>query len=654
MSDAHEPPKLHKRHLAAVFAVVLAVAAAVVWSSLDASRQVAEKSEALVRQHVPELRAISDLQGVMNLRVRQLYLYYATAASADYGGFAPLAEAFAGHLGRLLALGPPPGELPVLQDRVAAFEASVVAFHREMSRGQDRDWDRLRDHLADAQGAAEVVDRVLGRWQEDTRRRAGDGARLTLQEVARMNRLQLGFSAGVMVMAAFFLVTWYQRFQDHARIYHRAYHEWVTGLPNRRRLEQAWGPGAPGPGNGPAETLLLVGLDRFQMVTGTFGHLVGDQLLVAVSRWIRGVLDPAAADTELYYLSPGVWLIRVRGLDPRAVEGLAARLLELSRTPMALEEREVNTSCSIGVTRYPEDGASIGELLSNGDAALRQAYRAGGHCYRCYEPGMGDQDAQRLSTESALRKAIEHDELVLHYQPKVDAHTGAVVGAEVLVRWQREGVLVYPGAFIPIAEQSALILPVGQWILARACRQWAQWRRQGRPQRSLAVNVSAQQFHRPDFPQRVADVLAATGMPPGMLELEITEAAAAEDPEQVIATMKRLKSIGVTLAVDDFGTGYSALAYLKRFPIDVLKVDQSFVRDIETSAQDRAIIDTILALARDLGLTVVAEGVESEAQRGWLRARGCQILQGYLFSPPLPSAGYLRYLGSAPGSTAPG
>lgn len=644
MPVSHEPPKLKKRHLVAVFVAVLVVAGAVVGLSLHAAAQVTEKSERLVQKHIPELRVISDLHRIMNLRVRQLYLYYATADSADYLRFVPLREDFHAHLARVLNIEPGHMDLPLLREQVARFEAEVRAFHDEMSKGSDRDWDQLRDELADAQEHAEAVDAVLMRWHEDTRKRASAGARLTLQEIKRMNLLQLGFSAAVMLMAAFFLVTWYKRFQDHARIYHGAYHEWVTGLPNRRRLEQSWEQRAFEEGATPPEALLLVGLDSLQMVTGTFGHLVGDQLLLAVSRWIQDVLAAAAADAELYYLLPGVWLIRIRGLDRAALDGLTQRLLQLSRHPMELDTREINTSCSIGLTWYPDDGTSIIDLLSHGDAALRQAYRAGGQCARDYVPSMREQDALRLSTESALRNALENDELVLHYQPKVNARSGDLVGAEVLVRWQRDGTLVYPGAFIPIAEQSALIIPVGEWILDRACRQWAQWQQEGIPPWPLAVNISAQQFHRPNFPQRVADILAATGMPASMLELEITEEAAAENPEQVIATMAELKSIGVTLAVDDFGTGYSSLAYLKRFPIDVLKIDRSFVRDIEGSRQDRSIIDTLLVLALDLGLKVVAEGVESEAQRDWLCQRECHVLQGYLFSRPLAADDYIGYI----------
>ena len=652
MPVSHEPPKLKKRHLVAVFVAVLVVAGAVVGLSLHAAAQVTEKSERLVQKHIPELRVISDLHRIMNLQVRQLYLYYATADSADYLRFVPLREDFHAHLARVLNIEPGHMDLPFLREQVARFEAEVRAFHDEMSKGSDRDWDQLRDELADAQEHAEAVDAVLMRWQEDTRKRASAGARLTLQEIKRMNLLQLGFSAAVMLMAAFFLVTWYKRFQDHARIYHGAYHEWVTGLPNRRRLEQSWEQRTFEEGATPPEALLLVGLDSLQMVTGTFGHLVGDQLLLAVSRWIQDVLAATAADAELYYLLPGVWLIRIprarSGRARRADAASAAAIPASDGTRHAGDQHQLQHWSDLVSRRWCVDHRLVESWRCGPAPSLPSGWAMRSRlCAQHARAGRASLVYGKRPTQRRMTKAhipTQRDELVLHYQPKVNARSGDLVGAEVLVRWQRDGTLVYPGAFIPIAEQSALIIPVGEWILDRACRQWAQWQQEGIPPWPLAVNISAQQFHRPNFPQRVADILAATGMPASMLELEITEEAAAENPEQVIATMAELKSIGVTLAVDDFGTGYSSLAYLKRFPIDVLKIDRSFVRDIEGSPQDRSIIDTLLVLALDLGLKVVAEGVESEAQRDWLCQRECHVLQGYLFSRPLAADDYIGYI----------
>lgn len=643
-----ESTVLLKRHLAAMFAAVLVVAGGVIWLSLDGATEVSRASRQLVHQHVPELRAIGDLQGVMNQRVRRLYLYYATADPQEGEALAALAPRFDAHLDTLTALAPAHADIAALRRVVERFEVDAQAFGQEMSLGATRDWDRLRDHLAAAQGHAEDADTILAGWREDIRARAAEGAHMALSQVARMKRLHVGFSIGVLLFSALVLVTWYKRMADQAEMRHRAYHDRLTGLPNRRLLEQDWEDDKGG-----VQAFMLVGLDRFQLVTGTFGHLVGDQLIVAVTAWLEGRLAACGQPCVLYYFSPGVWLIRMAADgDPDAPEHLATGLLTLSSATMDLADRRLNTSCSIGLTWYPQECDHLQGLLRNADAALRHAYHAGGQCLRSFDPEMKRCDEIRLSTESALRRALAEGELDLHFQPKVSARTGEQVGAEVLVRWWRDGEYVPPAVFIPVAEQSALIIPLGDWILAEACRRWAAWTRRGLVVPPLAVNISAQQFHRHDFPERVRDILREVAMPAGMLELEITEGVATENPDEVVEIMCRLKDIGVTLAIDDFGTGYSALSYLKRFPLDVLKVDQAFVRDMENSSHDMAIVNMVLTLARQLDLRVVAEGVETESQRRTLVTLGCDMLQGFLFSRPLAADDFTMGLADVPSRRA--
>ncbi|MEE9494117.1 MAG: GGDEF domain-containing phosphodiesterase [Gammaproteobacteria bacterium] len=323
---------------------------------------------------------------------------------------------------------------------------------------------------------------------------------------------------------------------------------------------------------------------------------------------------------------------------------VAGALLDLSVTPMRLQERELSVTCSIGMASVTGHAQSLDGLLKHADTALRDVMLAGGSSYLVYNDAMDNEAEQMLSIENDLRLAIQRNELELFYQPKIDPLDSRVACAEALLRWRKQGELVSPGVFIPIAEQTALIIPIGEWVLRTACEQWKQWSEDGLSCVPIAVNISAQQFRLADFPAQVQAILDSAGMPPQMLELEITEEAATGDQQQVIATMHALKGIGVTLAIDDFGTGYSSLSYLKHFPLDVLKVDQSFIREMLCSQDDQAIVEMIVSLAHRLAFKVVAEGVETVEQQRFLEALGCDLLQGFLFSRPLPANDFMQLL----------
>ncbi|HSX71844.1 MAG TPA: GGDEF domain-containing phosphodiesterase, partial [Pseudomonas sp.] len=308
--------------------------------------------------------------------------------------------------------------------------------------------------------------------------------------------------------------------------------------------------------------------------------------------------------------------------------------------------REVYLGASVGISLYPDDGQSGDDLLRNADSALHQAKQEGRNTFRFYTQGLTDQAHTRLTLEGQLRQALKHNEFVLHFQPLVRASDGRAIGVEALLRWNSEAGLISPAQFIPLAEETGLIVPIGNWVLREACRQMQFWRQQGLQLQTLAVNLSPRQFRQADLVQQVRDALRDSGLPAGHLELEITEGALMENVEQTRVTLADLKALGLKLAIDDFGTGYSSLAYLRRFPLDKLKIDQSFMRGVPEDEANLEIVATVVGLARNLKLCVLAEGVEAAEQLQALRQLGCEQCQGYLFSRPLSAVQLAHWLRS--------
>jgi len=303
-----------------------------------------------------------------------------------------------------------------------------------------------------------------------------------------------------------------------------------------------------------------------------------------------------------------------------------------------VEDRVLNITASIGISLYPDDGDGSDTLIKNADTAMYRAKEVGRNNYQFFTQEMNDRVFERLSMENNLRRAIEREEFVLHYQPQVDIKTGKIIGTEALIRWQHPDMgLVPPGRFIHIAEDSGLIVPIGEWVLRTACRQNREWQIAGLQAIPVAVNLSAIQFRQPDFLEAVKRAVMDTEIDPRYVELELTERAVMQDVEAAVATMQEMKGMGFLLTIDDFGTGYSSLNYLKRFPIDKLKIDQSFVRDITTDPDDASITLAIISMAHSLGLRVIAEGVETAEQLAFLREHGCDEIQGYYFSKPVPA-----------------
>jgi diguanylate cyclase (GGDEF)-like protein len=431
----------------------------------------------------------------------------------------------------------------------------------------------------------------------------------------------------------------------HAADFRRAllaFYDPLTRLPNRQllldRLQHALAMSARGRSTG---ALLLIDLDNFKILNDTLGHETGDQLLQQVA--LRLAASLRNSDT-VARLGGDEFVVMLEDLGQNPHEAAAhARsvgetILSVLNQPYHLGGHQQFSSPSIGVTLFNEHDADIGELLKRADIAMYQAKAGGRNTLRFFDPAMQMAAAARALLEADLRHGLQNKEFLLHYQPQVDGR-GDPTGAEALVRWRqpRRG-LVPPGEFIALAEETGLIIPLGEWVLESACARLAGWAARAETAAlTMSVNVSARQFRHPGFIGQVLGVLARTGANPYRLKLELTEGLLIDDVEETIAIMMTLKAHGVGFSLDDFGTGYSSLAYLKRLPLDQLKIDQSFVRDVLTDANDATIARTIVNLGQSLGLAVIAEGVETEAQRDFLASHSCDAFQGYLFSRPLPA-----------------
>jgi diguanylate cyclase (GGDEF)-like protein/PAS domain S-box-containing protein len=427
-----------------------------------------------------------------------------------------------------------------------------------------------------------------------------------------------------------------ERKKAEERIHYLAYYDELTGLPNRslfyKLVDQALVEARRNRLHG---AMLFVDLNRFKPINDSLGHAVGDQLLKQIGERLRVTVRNEDVVARLGGDEFVIALLDIAKREHAAV--VAQKLLTALDPPFWIDSHELKVGAAIGISVFPRDGFDTESLLRMADIAMYRAKQSGQDGYAYYSHEMNQRALDRLKLESALRHGIEQNELLLYYQPKVDIVSGAIVGAEALVRWRHpERGMVPPGEFIPVAEESGLIVRVSAWVLQAALYQAQRWRTAGLPRIKIAVNLSARDFS-PGLAERVKSLLASHSLPPEWLELEITEGMLTHSSDEVIAMMDALTALGVSLALDDFGTGYSSLAYLKRFPIDTLKIDQSFVRGIPGDGNDCAIAGAIVSMSQRLGHRVIAEGVETAEQLGFLRSLGCQEIQGYLFSPPVPA-----------------
>lgn len=424
-----------------------------------------------------------------------------------------------------------------------------------------------------------------------------------------------------------------ERKRSEGRIQHLAFYDALTNLPNRplfhRLLDQAL---TESRRSGQHGAVLFIDLNRFKPINDTLGHGIGDQVLQEVSARLRNVLRGADVVARLGGDEFVIGLFDIAQRDHVAL--VAQKILHILLPPVLVDAHELSVSAAIGISVYPENGSDCETLLRLADIAMYRAKETGPDAFEFYTPEMNERATERLLLEAGLRRAVERNELLLHYQPKVSLVTGEIIGAEALVRWMRDGKMVPPFEFIPLAEETGLIIQISHWVLEEAVAQARRWQDGGLAPIRIAVNLSARDFSSA-LPGRVTSLLSGQGIGPEWLELEITEGMLMNRTDAVIEMMEALAATGVTLALDDFGTGYSSLSYLKRFPIHTLKIDRSFVMHIPDDSDDCAIAGAIISMGSQLGHMVIAEGVETCAQVEFLRGHGCSEIQGYLFSPPV-------------------
>ena len=429
-----------------------------------------------------------------------------------------------------------------------------------------------------------------------------------------------------------------------AEMTHSAEHDFLTGLPNRMllndRVNQAI---VLAPRHHKKVAVLFLDLDGFKHINDSLGHPIGDKLLQSIAKRLVGCVRNSDTVSRQGGDEFVVLLSELGQQEDAAISAL--RILEAVSAAHSIDQHDLHVTTSIGVSVYPDDGLDAETLIKNADTAMYQAKENGRQSYQFFKPAMNVRAVERQSIEESLRRALEREEFTLHYQPKINLRSGEITGAEALIRWTHptRGP-VSPAQFIPVAEDCGLILPIGNWVLRESCRQARAWVDAGLPLRTIAVNISSMEFRDDNFLETVFTVLKDTGLDAKSLELELTESVLMKRAESAASVLKTLRTTGVQIAVDDFGTGYSSLSYLRKFPIDALKIDQSFVRQITAAPDDATIVTAVISMGRSLNLRVVAEGVETRGELEFLQAHQCDEAQGYYFSRPVPPQQFAKLL----------
>ncbi|MGC5327658.1 putative bifunctional diguanylate cyclase/phosphodiesterase [Brevibacillus sp. SYSU BS000544] len=424
-----------------------------------------------------------------------------------------------------------------------------------------------------------------------------------------------------------------ERKLDEQKINYLAYYDPLTDLPNRMAFRERLEQEITKSGND-GFAVLFLDMDRFKLVNDALGHPKGELLLKDVGKRISESLKERDLVARI---SSDEFTIILSDTSVEEAKTVADTIVELFHLPFYLEGHEFFITASIGISIYPTDGTTVDDIVRNSNTAMYHAKTNGGNGYQFYAPAMNIPSIERLTLENQLRKALEREELEVYYQPQVDLATGRMMGLEALIRWNHpERGMISPAVFIPLAEETGLILSLGDWVLRTACSQLKAWHDADMPRMPVSVNLSPRQFLKKDLAESIHRALDESGLDPQWLELEITESVLMQNSETNIAMLRRIREMGIRISIDDFGTGYSSLGYLKRFPIDSLKIDQSFIRDMITNREDAAIATAIISLAHNLNLKVIAEGIETEEQALFLRSQRCNAMQGYLFSPPIP------------------
>lgn len=534
-------------------------------------------------------------------------------------------------------------ELIALQGRLTGIAMPIQTQIVEMLRTEfDRDADERV--LVNAIPAQNAVLAVLSQLDAETQSIAL-AARLKAHQANEQARFWMFLISGIALLLGAIVaaaVTYYTNRISHERE-RLATHDTLTGLPNRMMFLEHLGQSL-----GRAQRrksligVMFIDLDQFKRVNDTLGHAFGDMLICEVTRRLQAF---TRAEDTVARLGGDEFVMIIDANKINAILHVAEKILAVVREPYLIASREIFCSCSIGVSVYPNDGTDADSLLKNADTAMYIAKRDGRNRFQLYDAAMSAMAEEKLQLETELHYALERNEFVFHYQPKLNLKTGRIQGVEALIRWNHPSKgLVSPAVFLELLEETGGIVKVGQTLLIAACRQAADWHAAGFTGLDVAVNVSSKEFSHESLIANVRDALAQSGLPPQSLQLELTEGIFMEDVDTAISRILALKALGITVAIDDFGTGYSSFAHLKRFPLDVLKIDRYFVKDIQHDPVNEALINSILALCKGLHLGAVAEGIETRGQLESLRTLGCEVVQGYYISRPVPAEHILPLL----------
>ncbi|HEX3020753.1 MAG TPA: EAL domain-containing protein [Chitinispirillaceae bacterium] len=475
----------------------------------------------------------------------------------------------------------------------------------------------------------------LGKWQGEiwNRRKNGEIYLQQLSIVSIYDKDKICYYMGLFTDITHYI-------NNNIQVQNHAYYDMLTNLPNRILLHDRLNFMISHAKRNKANmAILLLDLNRFKMINDTLGFSAGDSLLQTIANRLKSCLRDVDG---VFRLGDDEFAIILEEIaQPQDAARVAKRLLAVSSLPFQFSNHELYVTVSIGISIFPTDGEEIEVLLKNAEAAMNRAKELGINNYQHYMPTMNSRAFEQLTLEHNLRKALQKDEFIVYYQPQIDLKTQKIFGAEALVRWKHPELgMISPAQFIPIAEETGMILPLGEWVLKTACQQVKKWYDQTGCNFYISVNLSSRQFQQQDLVLTIDRVLQETSLPAHYLELEITETLGMKNPELTLKTLHELKSMGIRIAIDDFGTGYSSLSYLKKFPIDTLKIDRSFVSDIQVDSNDAAIVAAIIALAHSLKLKVIAEGVETFEQANYLLDHGCESIQGFLFSPPVSASDF--------------
>jgi len=598
-------------------------------------------SEHLIRQQMPLLEEIGEIdRRLLSIQVvNQQYFAYSINRETWLRERTERHAAFAASLARLNAAFPDEAGLRVVGVVLENLEMLEPRLDAQM-RATEIDWDEARAILVEMAIDTGNIRRHLQPLRERIAGSVVEASMHTEASISRTSALVGAYSVLILIIALFVAYHVRARARAERELAYNAVHDLITGCYNRRALKTVIDRLA-----GEPHALVVVAVERFHRIAGGIGHEAAHAVLASVARLLESRVG--ALPVRVFRLDGAHFALLARG-DDGMVDALAGILDGIVAQPLQSGSHELLLALSSGVAHYPEDGADAEILLRSANTAQMQARLTQKRLLR-FEAGFNTRGEQRLAIEAALGHAVERGELELHYQPQQSLADGRIVGVEALVRWRRDGQLVSPGEFIPVAEDTGLIVDIGDWILAEACRQAKAWADAGLPQ-VVAVNVSARQFLDPRFMDGVQRALADSGVAPALIALEVTESAIMADPDGVADELRRLRRLGLGLAIDDFGTGYSSLAYLQRFPVDKLKVDQSFVRHLglprpdASDEGDRAIVEAVIRLGQSLGLKVIAEGVEHAVQRDLLRMLGCDEIQGFWLAKPMPAGETTAYL----------